>query len=77
MDSKQIDTAMREKLPIIFGGNQYKRVLEYVSWYDQKGNRQLSAVLLSEQENYTIRVPAHLVESLEERRPQGNGEASG
>lgn len=63
MDSKQIDIAMRNKTPVMYNGQQYVRILEYVMWYDKQGKRQLSAVLLGEQ-NYTVRVPAEKVEEV-------------
>lgn len=63
MDSKQIDEAMRNKTPVMYNGQRYVRIVEYVMWYDKQGKRQLSAVLLGEQ-NYTIRVPAEKVEEI-------------
>lgn len=63
MDSKQIDTAMRNKTPVMYNGQRYVRILEYVMWYDNQGKRKLSAVLLSEQ-NYTVRVPSEKVEEI-------------
>lgn len=63
MDSKQVDNAMRNKTPVMYNGQQYVRILEYVMWYDKQGKRQLSAVLLGEQ-NYTVRVPAEKVEGI-------------
>lgn len=63
MDSKQIDTAMRRKTPVMYNDQRYVRILEYVMWYDKHGKRQLSAVLLGEQ-NYTVRVPAEKVEEI-------------
>lgn len=66
MESGQIDTAMRRKEPVVYNGRRYKRILEYISWYDNSGNRKLSVVLLADG-NYTVRVPADKVELLEER----------
>lgn len=63
MDSKQIDTAMRNKTPVMYNGQRYVQILEYVIWYDKQGKRQLSAVLLGEQ-NYTVRVPSEKVEEI-------------
>lgn len=63
MDSKQIDEAMRNKTPVVYNGQRYVRILEYVMWYDKQGKRQLSAVLLGEQ-NYTIKVPSEKVEEV-------------
>lgn len=63
MDSKQIDTAMRNKTPVMYNGQRYVRILEYVMWYDKQGKRQLSAVLLGEQ-NYMVRVPSEKVEEV-------------
>lgn len=61
MDSKQIDAAMRNKTPVMYNDQRYIRILEYVMWYDKQSKRQLSAVLLGEQ-NYTVRVPSEKVE---------------
>lgn len=63
MDSKQIDEDMRNKTPVMYNGQRYVRILEYVMWYDKQGKRQLSAVLLGEQ-NYTVKVPAEKVEEI-------------
>lgn len=62
MDSKQIDAAMRKKTPVVCDGLQYERIVEYVSWYNDKGRRQLSVVLLDR--NYTVRAPAEKVEAV-------------
>lgn len=61
MDSRQIDTAMHNRTPVMHNGQKYIRILEYVSWYDAQGKRNLSAVLLADG-NYTVRVPAEKVE---------------
>lgn len=61
MDSRQIDEAMRNRTPVTYSGQKYVRILEYISWYDQQGKRNLSAVLLADG-NYTARVPAEKVE---------------
>lgn len=61
MDSKQISAAMRNKTPVLYNGQQYARILEYVMWYDKKGQRQLSVVLQGDQ-NYTVRVPADKIQ---------------
>jgi len=62
MDSKQIDIAMRERLPVICDKQQYRRILEYISWYDGYGKRHLSVVLEPMQGRYTVRVPAEKVD---------------
>lgn len=61
MTSAEIDAAMRKRCPVMYEGTRYDRIAEYVSWYDEKGRRNLSAVLLAEQGNYTIRIPAEKV----------------
>lgn len=63
MDSKQIDIAMRSKAPVMYNSQRYVRILEFVMWYDKQGKRQLSVVLLGEQ-NYTVRVPSEKVEEI-------------
>ena len=64
MDSKEIDTAMRMQTPVQCDGRRYERILEYVSWYDSKGNRHLSAVL--QDRNCAVRVAAEKVRPVEE-----------
>ena len=64
MDSAQIDKAMKRRVPVVYEGVRYERILEYVSWYNTSGARQLSAVLLAK--NCTVRVPAHKVEEYHE-----------
>lgn len=44
MTSQQIDTAMRSRCPVVYNGITYRRVTEYISWYDNRGEHQLSAV---------------------------------
>lgn len=61
MNSRQIDAAMQDGTPVICDGRRYRRVVECVSWYDLRGVRRISAVLMSEQGNYTVRVPAEKV----------------
>lgn len=68
MDSKQIDTAMREKTPVTCDGIQYKRIVEFISWYDNLGNHRLSVVLLEKNGRNTVRVPADKVELMEEKK---------
>lgn len=63
MDSAQIDAAMREQLPVIYDGQRYDRIIEYISWYDTNKKRRLSAVLLRDRTSY--RVPAEKVELVE------------
>lgn len=64
MNSRQIDEAMRKRLPVQCGGIRYDRILEYVSWYDNEKKHHLSAVLLSGRN--AVRVPAEKVEPMEE-----------
>lgn len=61
MTSKEIDTAMKNHTPVWYNGTRYKRILEYISWYDNNSNRNLSVVLLAEQGNYSVRVQADKV----------------
>lgn len=58
MDSKQIDLAMRDKLPVVYEGNRYT-IAEYILWY-QSGKRMLSVGLVAG--NSLIRVLADKVE---------------
>lgn len=62
MDNKQVDHAMRNRLPVVYDGKRYDRILEFVSSYDENGNRRLSVGLL--QGRTLHRVPADKVELL-------------
>ena len=64
MDSKQIDNAMRHRLPVMCDGRRYDRIGEYVMWYDRQGKRQLSVGLI--RNNCIVRVPADKVSPVEE-----------
>ena len=66
MDSKEIHAAMRKRLPVMYEGKRYDRIIEYVSFYDKSGQRQLSAVLL--QGRTSFRVPAEKVERMDNDR---------
>ena len=63
MDSKEIDRAMRLRLPVVCDGVRYDRIQEYVSWYDDTGKRRLSCGIV--RQNYIMRVPADKVELAE------------
>lgn len=60
MDSQQIDRAMRDRLPVVYEGHRYDRIIEYVSWYDESRKRRLSVVLI--QGRGLHRVPADKVQ---------------
>lgn len=62
MTSQQIDAAMRSRAPVLWNGRRYLRIQEFISWYDERGKRRLSAVLLESNGKVTIRVPAEQVE---------------
>lgn len=59
MDSKQIDQAMKHKLPVVYNGNRYT-ISEYILSYDDNGNRRLSVGLVAG--NSLVRVLADKVE---------------
>ena len=63
MDSKEIDHAMRHRLPVMYEGKRYDRIAEYISYYDEHGKRHLSAVLLQGRTAY--RVSAEKVKEVE------------
>lgn len=63
MDSKMVDLAMREQLPVIYDGRRYTRILRFISWYDESGRRRLSVELKDGNTAYTV--PADKVELLE------------
>ena len=60
MTSKEIDRAMREKLPVVYGGIRYDRIAEYILWHDPLGNKRLSVTLV--EGNTAVRAPACKVE---------------
>lgn len=59
MDSKEVDDAMRRRLPVMYEGERYDRILEYVSSYEDSGRRRLSVGILQGRTLY--RVPASRV----------------
>ena len=66
MDSRTVDEAMRKRLPVMYDGTRYDRIIEYISWYDRNRQRRLSVVL--QRQRYSVRVPADKV-TLEEGTP--------
>lgn len=66
MDSKEVDDAMRRRLPVMYEGERYDRILEYVSSYEDSGRRRLSVGILQGRTLY--RVPASRVTLAEEER---------
>lgn len=64
MDSKTVDRAMRDRLPVIYDGKRYDYIHESVSWYDGTGRHSLSVGLL--QGGHLYRVDASKVELAEE-----------
>lgn len=65
MNSQEIDHAMKHRLPVMCEGIQHTRITEYVSWYDNKGNRRFSVGLLDKNGKSVVRVPAEKVRMLE------------
>lgn len=63
MDSKDIDRAMRLRLPVVYDGTRYDRIQEFISWYDDNEKRRLSCGIV--RQNYIMRVPADKVELAE------------
>lgn len=66
MDSRTVDEAMRKRLPVMYDGTRYDRIIEYISWYDRNSKHRLSVVL--QRQRYSVRVPADKV-TLEEGTP--------
>ena len=66
MDSRTVDEAMRKRLPVMYDGTRYDRIIEYISWYDRNRQHRLSVVL--QRQRYSVRVPADKV-TLEEETP--------
>ena len=59
MDSKQIDLAMKYRVPVMYEGRRYERIEERVMWYDARGKRRLSLGLVDR--NLLLRVPEEKV----------------
>lgn len=51
MDSKTIDRAMRDRLPVIWDGRRYEYISEYIAWYDGNKKRRLSVSLIDSKHN--------------------------
>ena len=66
MDRRTVDEAMRKRLPVMYDGTRYDRIIEYISWYDRNRKHRLSVVL--QRQRYSVRVPADKV-TLEEGTP--------
>ena len=66
MDSRTVDEAIRKRLPVMYDGTRYDRIIEYISWYDRNSKHRLSVVL--QRQRYSVRVPADKV-TLEEGTP--------
>lgn len=62
MDSKQIAEAMRLKLPVRYNGITYRKIAEYILWYDPTGNRRTSVSLLDKNSHSITRAPADRIE---------------
>lgn len=62
MDSKQITEAMRLRLPVMYNGITYQRIIEYILWYDDTDTRKTSLVLLDDTNRSITRAPADRVE---------------
>jgi hypothetical protein len=54
MDSREVDEAMRKRVPVMYEGEKYDRILEYVSSYDDNGSRRLSVGLLQGRNFYRV-----------------------
>lgn len=54
MDSREVDDAMRKRVPVMYEGEKYDRILEYVSSYDDNGSRRLSVGLLQGRNFYRV-----------------------
>ena len=54
MDSREVDDAMRKRVPVMYEGEKYDRILEYVSSYDDNGSRRLSVGLLRGRNIYRV-----------------------
>lgn len=62
MNSAEIDHAMKHRLPVVYNEIRYDRIVEYVLWYNNYGDRKLSIGLLDQNGKCVVRVPAEKVE---------------
>ena len=44
--NERIFEAMKNRLPVVFRGIRYERILDYIFWYDNTGALRQSVVLL-------------------------------
>ena len=59
MDGRQIDLAMKYRVPVMCEGRRYEYIKERVMWYDERGKRRLSLGLVDR--NLLLRVPEEKV----------------
>lgn len=57
-DSAAIIEAMQKKLPVIYDGVEYKRITKYILWFDDRGEKRLSAELLDKNGGSVVQAPA-------------------
>lgn len=60
-EPKELIEAMRQKLPVMYNGAEYMRITKYILWFDDRGEKKLSAELLDKNGGSVVQVPADRV----------------
>lgn len=62
MRRKDVEAAIKNRSAVIYDGIRYERIVEYVIWFDKRGNRQMSLILLDRNRNCVVRTLVERVE---------------
>lgn len=63
MESKDIIETMKADKPVVYNGSVYKKILEYILWFDSSKVEHKSVVLLDKNGSTTVRVDANRIAS--------------
>lgn len=62
MQSSEIIEAMKRHMPVMYDGSEYKKITEYILWFDKQGNKRTSVSLLDKNGATMLRAPADRIE---------------
>lgn len=62
MQSSEIIETMKQHIPVVFNGIEYKEITEYILWFDKKGEKRTSVSLLDKNGATILRAPADRIE---------------
>lgn len=65
MNSKDIIEAAEQRKPVIYDGAVYPRILEYILWFDDAGERNYSVTLLDKNGATRVRASANKIKLAE------------